>query len=301
MKTHDREFFYKYTSAHRGLDVLTNLTVWWCSPLLFNDPFDTHFSLNYGFPLDAFADAMASRVQQLVQSDEPLSPAANPTLATSVLLCRLLRKHGHADKVFSGLKEALQTGADDVKQSLHLVAEGWREWLRSMRVFCVSEVHDDLLMWAHYADCHRGVVIKLRCLREKDTALCAARPIQYQADIPVLARTVEEWVAHVCGDHRLDFDDIFGRLAFTKSEHWVYEKEWRCWIGNGVPSKAPEPLAEPNLLFAEEIAAVYLGCRMGDDQREAITRLVRERFGAAKLFQARTSTSAFRLEFDETA
>jgi hypothetical protein len=28
-------------------------------------------------------------------------------------------------------------------------------------VMCISEVPDDILMWSHYADCHKGVCSRL--------------------------------------------------------------------------------------------------------------------------------------------
>ena len=88
-----------------------------------------------------------------------------------------------------------------------------------MRVFCVSEIHNDLLMWAHYADCHRGAVVEFRCIPSgAGSALCAARPVQYQASIPVFARTVEEWVAHMVGERRLE---AFGHVALEPGERAV--------------------------------------------------------------------------------
>lgn len=92
-----------------------------------------------------------------------------------------------------------------------------------MRAFCVSEVFDDLLMWAHYAGHHSGVVIELRYQADGET-LEGAQPIRYQDTIPLIAETPNEWVDQLFGiteRRNLVFDD----LVFTKSTHWSYERE----------------------------------------------------------------------------
>ncbi len=63
----------------------------------------------------------------------------------------------------------------------------WHTFRQNLRVFCVSEINDDLLMWAHYSDCHRGAVFKLKCIPELDGPLCAAVPILYQDELPIVA------------------------------------------------------------------------------------------------------------------
>jgi hypothetical protein len=65
VKTHDKEFFYKYTRADRALEIVDTLTVWWCSPLLFNDPFDTQISLRYGFSFDTVPEVLAGRIERI--------------------------------------------------------------------------------------------------------------------------------------------------------------------------------------------------------------------------------------------
>jgi len=182
-----------------------------------------------------------------------------------------------------------------VKQDQEALDMMWQVWLRSMRVFCVSEVHDDLLMWAHYADCHRGAVIQLRCIPEKDTALCAARRIDYRATIPAIANTAEEWAAHITGESRIDLKGRFFDVVFTKSDHWSYEKEWRCYSSARIGDNRP---GEAMTLDPEVIMAVYLGCRMPPKDRDGVVRLVRERLMHVRVFQARQSASTFSLEFE---
>jgi hypothetical protein len=256
--------------------------------------------LTIRFSFDTVPEVLAARIERILKSDDPVSAAVSPKLRELVTLGRFLRDHGKLEELIAGTPAAFREGAEAVARQLAEENEAWQVRLRSMRMFCVSEIHDDLLMWAHYADWHRGAVVQFRCIPAGEgSALCAARQVQYQPDIPVVARTVEEWVAHMVGEHRLDLEGLFQRLILTKSTHWSYEKEWRCCSVTQIGDT--NELAEPTELVPEEIAAVYLGCRMKPDDRDAIVNLIRQRLPHVQLFQARQSDSAFELEFDPIA
>jgi hypothetical protein len=267
---------------------------------MFNDPFDTQTGLRYGFSFDAVPEVLAARIEQMLKGDDPVSAAASPILRELITLGRILRDHGKLDEIIAGTPRTFREGAEAVKRELAEANGAWQDRLRLMRVFCVSEIHDDLLMWSHYADCHRGAVVQFRCIPAGEgSALCAARQVQYQPDIPVVARTVDEWVAHIVGERRLELEGPFSRLTLTKSDHWSYEKEWRCCSVTRMDHT--NDLAEPTELLPEEIAAVYLGCRMKLEDRDAIVNLIRQQLRHVQLFQARQSDSAFKLEFDPIA
>ena len=90
----------------------------------------------------------------------------------------------------------------------------------------MSEVCDDLLMWAHYGESHQGIVIKFKCLPEADNALCIAQPVSYSETIPYLT-TIQDCVNGFCGIESFNVKEYFRKRALTKSPHWCYEKEWR--------------------------------------------------------------------------
>ena len=298
VKTHDREFFFKYVTARIACEVLTNLSVRWTSPLLFNDPFDTQLDFTPGVDAKVLADSLVPLIEAMGYSDDPLPDRMKPVLAMLIQMLRLLRRIMPVDNLLRDFPRRIsEEGA--TRASRFIAEEGarWREALRRMRLFCVSEIHDNLVMWSHYADCHRGVVLQLRCLPEKDTGLCAARPIGYKADIPVWG-TTEQWVEHMVQGTGIRGDDIFKMMAFTKSEHWRYEREWRCFANNGDGSRKLCDLFDDYGLEPEEIFAVYLGCCMLPDDRTAICRIVRERLPETRLFQARRSRTKFALEFE---
>ena len=106
--------------------------------------------------------------------------------------------------------------------------EYWRELLRKIRVFCVSEHNQSILMWSHYAKYHTGVCFKLRVMSEKDNPLCAAKKVDYVSDPPSFFR-VEEWIDSIVLNNEVAFEELYHRYPLTESEIWSYEDEWRVW------------------------------------------------------------------------
>ena len=79
-------------------------------------------------------------------------------------------------------------------------------------VLCLSEVKDSILMWSHYADCHRGICL----VYDTDNEFFVhAQPVQYQRERPRVNPVIHS------NEQMLD------SAIFTKSEAWAYEKEWR--------------------------------------------------------------------------
>ncbi|MER8903444.1 DUF2971 domain-containing protein [Mesorhizobium sp. M0772] len=84
-------------------------------------------------------------------------------------------------------------------------------------VICMSKDWDSPLMWAHYADSHKGMVLGF------DVPDKAFYQVEYQKKRPTLADM---------GLNTLDDitpDDI-KRLIRTKAEGWSYEQEYRAYI-----------------------------------------------------------------------
>jgi hypothetical protein len=103
-------------------------------------------------------------------------------------------------------------------------------------ILCLSATPCEPLMWAHYADCHKGAVIGFDAEHPffAETRLPAGflqflRPVSYSKKRSVLHlsffrryQTVE--IARTGWFHLLERQDP---LFFTKSLNWKYEKEWR--------------------------------------------------------------------------
>lgn len=297
VKTHDREVFYKYRRAEDAIRLLRDLQVAWVSPLLFDDPFDTQIEVRLGCDGTELADAFAPEIERLVFSDDELPEAMDPLIAKVVSAVRPWSRLADRDEVLAVSRPGIYEGAKQGAAKLEDYAALWPRWLREMRVICVSEINDDILMWSLYADCHRGAVIELKCIPEKDTPLCEARRVDYRPDIPVMG-TADQWVRHLTGQELLDLDNLFEMYTLTKSSHWAHQKEWRCLRASPDGARDVVPLVQLNALLPEEVSAVYLGCRIKPEDRQAILSLVASRVPHARVFQARQSRTEFTLVFE---
>jgi hypothetical protein len=138
-------------------------------------------------------------------------------------------------------------------------------------VTCFSETVDDLLMWGHYADGHRGF-----CL-EFDTAdplLGSVKQVRYSDQFPKL---------DVTAITSKKFDQIM-HLLLTKASHWSYEREWRAFH------------VKPACLFGysrSSLTGLYFGAKMPEAQQQMIAKLLEKM--PTRLYRMRLGASEFRL------
>jgi hypothetical protein len=92
------------------------------------------------------------------------------------------------------------------------VEEMLHEILDQIGVFCLSSTSTQQLLWAHYADGHRGIGVEL----DPQVGLfTAAQRVVYTDQAPIINRLID--------DSRVMLD----KSMFTKSSAWEYEREWR--------------------------------------------------------------------------
>lgn len=98
-------------------------------------------------------------------------------------------------------------------------------------MLCYSASWKNLVMWAHYADGHKGL-----CLGFDMSVLPpgSVQKVNYTQSMPsdddYLAR-IKETPIDVSDEDRDKFKKIF---LFTKSSHWKYEIEWRILISGNM-------------------------------------------------------------------
>jgi hypothetical protein len=270
---HNREFFYKYLTAETALKILQNRTLKYSSPAIFNDPFDTQTKISFSFEMHEFMEEFTEELYLLAHDEkEPVGDDSNA-------LFRDIKTWWHMAKnsfrkmpkdVFKqearGLAEAAINWCNRYIEDMN---SWWRRFVKASRVFCLAEERDNLLMWAHYAKNHTGVVIEFKCLPELDNNLCVARKVGYVENPPIIAG-IDEYIKHITGQEKLDYDSLFFDMILSKSIHWEYEKEWRVFIppvdmDNPViliDDDGKEILETLISLYPQEIYSLYFGCKM---------------------------------------
>ena len=289
--------FFKYTSPDTAKAILSSQTVRYSSPLTFNDPFDIQSGLHFDFDIETLPGTIIERLSEVAAAAQAPQVDSSDVWGQLVLKIReMYPTHGFPKERWRRESSHLFAWlAGKIKETQQGYQRHWREkLLPGVRVFCVSEDRDNLLMWAHYARDHKGAVFEFWSLPEEDNPLSVARPVQYGAKPPPFF-SEQAFLDDILAIRKLDFSSLYRRYVYCKCDHWKYEKEWRVWY----------PLAESSGLYEtmpvrpSEFRALYLGCQMCDDDKRALLELVHEHFPSTRIYQASKSTVAYELEYAE--
>jgi hypothetical protein len=232
---------------------LTNLTkriVYFCAPSKFNDPFDCNVS---------FVHNSAKR-NELAAVKERLKD-----------LAREQGKFGACDAIDAMNEDAV---FEVVDRNAREALVGPQESLRRERgVACFGSAPDNLLMWGHYADGHRGFCLELDATQPPWSE---AHRVEYSATPPRID-PVDVLL-------RPDPSVLFSAMVLTKAKCWEYEQEWRVLH------------AEAGTEFGygwDRLKGLYLGAEIPTYHREILCLILRE--FPTQIFQMQRDMSGFRV------
>ena len=162
--SHNRDHFFKFASASTAQAVITSKSFRWSSPLNFNDPFDHQAGFSFHVEPSTFAELLVDSIDRVVFSDaEPTEPA-DSVFPGLIRLIRPNRDKINKAEFLSGMYAAAQEVGNSLENHIDRFNEEICRHLSHSRVFCVTEEMNNVVMWSHYADEHRGVAFKLRGL-----------------------------------------------------------------------------------------------------------------------------------------
>jgi hypothetical protein len=224
-------------------------------PLSFNDPFDCLFPISD-------ADTTDESIQ-------------------TILKCHIQRRKPTAspDEVEEEIRMRQATGWDKG-------GSGWEEWSRlffgerkeflsKFGVVCFSEVRDDLLMWGHYADGHRGVCLQFD--RGVLDSIGGFGKVKYFRDCPSL----NDYAKAGCKPPPEFF-------ILRKSDRWCYEQEWRLWRDATSTRLLPLP--------TDALTGVVLGCEMPPEDEEMVRGWAGQRSISIPVVKALISGESFGID-----
>lgn len=140
-------------------------------------------------------------------------------------------------------------------------------------VLSLAESNDNILMWSHYADLHRGICIEFDT-SIPGTIFSKAKKVLYVNkfnDFVLKSDKEREVATHIS--------------SFTKSKLWKYEDEWRILEQEEGCYSFP----------AECITGVILGCRISEDHKRWVKDWVNGRATPTKIYLAKQCPDAFSL------
>jgi hypothetical protein len=144
-------------------------------------------------------------------------------------------------------------------------------------ILSLSEVSTDLLMWAHYGDHHRGLVLEFDCTNEffvrrmARGALGRLMKVVYTDKRPAITAFDQSI------DPKVHYGGLIRDLLLTKGNEWSYEHEWRMVLPLDDLAGYPHDIKDNIHLFslpAESVTAVILGARATSDTKTALQNII---------------------------
>jgi hypothetical protein len=280
---------YKYISSDVWTKILKEKKLRFSPPSVFNDPFEMQpfyepLSEDPAIQEHLNVPEMKETLEELFLEQYPSLPDEIKALVPSDFLTS-----------YAGLISpfALQHSPAVLTQLTYAISKGFYDGFNEhLGVLSLSEKRDALLMWAHYSDHHRGLVIGFDSNREyfdqrhsPSDEFRHVRKVRYSIDRPVI---------------RLSTMDDAADILLTKSKEWRYEEEWRMLrpLQDATETRL-SPIGILHLFSFPPtcITEVILGYRMSTQFRSEILEFLRtERdYDHVKILLAELDDKEFRL------
>ncbi len=246
----ERIFFYKYRIFNiNTVRTIVNSEVYFSSPNDFNDPFDCQIPLIYSSSEQEWKD-------QLINEYRKRLPTNTPENQIKHLI----------EKQFSG-----KDIGEEIKK---LATKEIENALKHVGIYCLSKAKNNILMYSHYADNHRGVCLEFSGI--KGTMCSHAKKVIYKTSFPR--------VKFIDSDFRTQ-----GEVQLlTKSSFWKYEKEYRILdFGEG-----------PQIynFHEEELTGIILGSKFPKPKYKLLRNLCKCRTKNIKIYEAKVNPNKFALD-----
>ena len=137
----------------------------------------------------------------------------------------------------------------------------------AVRVVCLSETYESMLMWSHYAQNHTGYCIEY-CFDECDMVYKHLYPVKYTNDRYTVSKK----------DMINENTEWIYKTTCRKSDVWSYEKEWRIVTANFnkiMPEKLKYPDGKYVFDLKNNIKAFYLGAKISENNKSEIIQFAR--------------------------
>lgn len=250
---------YKYYAPDR-VDVLLTRTAKFTPLGNFNDPFEGRPNVQgLSSPQEIAKLFEEHLVPELLNGYENLRPEIKPFVSKKQFMELMITE---MRSNFPTFQEMLSKAAVPAFESLS------SQLNKAMGAFCLSEVCDSPLMWAHYCASHTGFVI------EFDARHAYFHGAKSENDEFRHIRRVLYRDARPAGPlSGFDGTDMF----LVKSTHWSYEREWRMFLPLAEAAKVVDSQQGKAYLFQlppSAIASIILGARASAELRDAVTQAV---------------------------
>lgn len=221
-------FRYRSLSEEFTFENLKKNKLWISSPDKFNDPYDTFINLD----IDLFLEEFWKNDPELKEEISELSGKER----------RILRRYIEREK-------------ENCEKEIKKEIENLR---KTIGIACFSESYDNILMWSHYADYHKGICLEYDFAEINMMTNSILLPIIYENKFEHLINYID------IKKDKIDTEEAM-KLFLIKYTGWQYENEWRIIDSD-----------ESNCLINTPVPTViYLGCKIDHNQRMKLEKIAR--------------------------
>jgi hypothetical protein len=244
---------FKYTRVENFETMIANSSLLFKNPSLFNDPYDCYPDL-----ID-FDKVPNNFREYIIEKFRPFLSGAK----VEEIIKQLKNKSD------SELAKIFRNEVFPIEQS-------------TLAVTCFSEKNDNLLIWSHYSDSHKGI-----CLGFDLRKLYLNFKIYFPALIKVKYTNKLERV-----DYFADKKKAIINWFRIKSDCWEYEKEVRIVLTN-IKMDSSRQKAIP--FDTKSISSIYLGTNIKPDDENKIRLLALNKIPETKISKMRLKEDSFSL------
>lgn len=157
--------------------------------------------------------------------------------------------------------------------------ENFVDFVNEFGVFCLSEINDDILMWSHYANYHKGFCVGFHT--DDNDYFSEVNHVNYEKLYPKLSPSACK-------------KETARTIMLSKSFHWKYEREWRKIICLDLPQNKKLDEIQP---YPEDLlASVIFGAKMPECLRQKLLDIIDKKAVKPDIFEAKLCKNKFSLE-----
>ena len=254
------KYLYRYEKFDKYcISNLKRQKIWFSVPKSFNDPFE------FAFKLKSISNKECELVyKKLYQEKWDKEPRKEEYLSNG--------------KIKDLIKRDIDKTTEEIFQKEKLNLD------ENSGVCCFSEKNDDILMWSHYADSHKGFCLEFDTQYEPFNK---AFKVNYSLEVPTIDPLVflpdlnyppEKMMAE------------YEKILATKYKCWEYEKEWRIFH------------EKTNQLYGylpQSLTGIYFGSEMEPAHIEILALILQGQNPYTKFYRVSKDIEHFKVNIKE--
>lgn len=276
---------YKYMHEDRIENILIDNLIRFTQPRDFNDPFEIKPVILGLVPTNELNETISDEsLIKIITKEYDETPELNQKIGFNEYL-------KFAKTKLPKVSEIIESFTNNKQLPSSLSNTLYNSFNKTIGILSLTISNDNLLMWSHYANSHKGFVVEFDS--ENDF-------FKFDSDSENLVGKLQkvQYSEHRPKEVLSDFD--VQKAFLTKSKEWEYENEYRMFHSF---REAETSNGDINLfrIPVNAITGIYCGANMEEVNKNKVIKILNkgEEPRNIKLFQSQISEELFSLNFIE--